>query len=317
MVTLKQLHHFIAVAELGQVSRAAELCHVSQPALTTSLKNLEAAVGAELFVRHAGGLRVTSRGENFLQHVQHVTSTLEQAIEQARGTPATILGTVSLAITDTVAGYLLPWLLPVIRQQLPGVEVQLVEKNRIEIEQGLLRRDHDLAIVLVSNLSGSEEIAGETLIRSPRRLWTAWDHPLAERESASLAEVAEMDFILLDMDEHVDTVRRYWGRFGLEPKIVFKSKSIEAVRSLVAKNVGVTILSDIVYRQWSHDGGRIRRRTLTDPVPSMDLGLAHLRGAKLSPPATALASLLRGATKNFFGEPLVRAEVARSGEAIG
>lgn len=302
MVTLKQLQHFMAVAELGQVSRAAERCHVSQPALTTSLKNLEVAVGAELFVRHANGLRMTPRGENFLQHVQHVISTLEQAIGEARSTTTTISGAVSLAITDTVSGYLLPWLLPAIRQQLPKVEVQFVEKNRVEIEQGLLRGAHDLAIVLVSNLSVSEDIARETLVRSPRRLWTAWDHPLAERETASLAEVAEMDFVLLDMDEHVDTVRRYWGRFGLEPRIVFKSTSIEAVRSLVAKNVGVTILSDLVYRQWSHDGGRIRRRTLTDAVPSMDLGLAHVRGAKLSPPATALASLLRGATKTFFGE---------------
>lgn len=316
MVTLKQLQHFVAVAELGQVSRAAERCHVSQPALTTSLKKLEDAVGADLFVRHAGGLRMTPRAENFLQHVQHIISTLGQAIGEARGTSTDMLGAVSLAITDTVAGYLLPWLLPVIRQQLPRVEVHLVEKNRTEIEQGLLRGEHDLAIVLVSNLSGSEDIARETLIRSPRRLWTAWDHPLAERETASLAEVAQMDYVLLDMDEHVDTVRRYWGRFGLEPRIVFKSKSIEAVRSLVAKNVGVTILSDLVYRQWSHDGGRIRRRTLSDPVPSMDLGLASLRGATLSTPATALASLLRGAVSHVLGEPLLRAAVPGLGEGI-
>lgn len=306
-ISIKQLQHFVAVAELGQVLRAAEHCHVSQPAMTTSLKNLEAAVGTDLFIRHASGLRLTPRGEGFLQHAQHIMSTLEQAIYEARGTRANVTGEVNLAITDTVAGYLLPWLLPAVQQQLPQVKVQLVEKNRIEIEQGLLSGEHDLAIVLVSNLSGSEDIARETLIRSPRRLWTAWDHPLAEQETASLEEVSRMDFVLLDMDEHVDTVRRYWGQFGLEPKIIFKSKSIEAVRSLVAKNVGVTILSDIVYRQWSHDGGRIRRRTLSDPVPSMDLGLASLRGAILSAPAVALGNLLRVTTRSVLSDSISRA----------
>ncbi|NPC56912.1 LysR family transcriptional regulator [Caenimonas soli] len=302
MVTLKQLTHFLAVAELGQVSRAADHCHVTQPALTTSLKNLESEVGAELFVRHSGGLRITPRGENFLQHVQHVFSTLESAIGEARSETNSAEGMVSLAITDTVSGYLLPWLLPVIRQQLPQVEVKLQERNRDEIEKGLRSGRHDLAIVLVSNLSDSKDIARETLLRSPRRLWTSWDHPLARRSDVSLKEVAAMDYILLDMDEHVDTVKRYWARFGLEPKIVFRSKSIEAVRSLVAKNEGVTILSDLVYRQWSHDGGRIRRWPLTDSIPSMDLGLAQVRGLKLTPAAAAMARVLRISTRALRGD---------------
>ena len=166
----------------------------------------------------------------------------------------------------------------------------------------------EFAVVLVSNLSQDQDIAREPLLKSPRRLWTAWGHPLAECDTVSLADVAQVDFVQLDMDEHVDTMRRYWARYGLEPKVVFRSRSIEAVRSLVAKNLGVTILSDLVYRQWSHDGGRIRRRTLTDEVPSMDLGLAYLKAAvmALTPPAAALSELLRASARNLLGDQASR-----------
>jgi DNA-binding transcriptional LysR family regulator len=66
---------------------------------------------------------------------------------------------------------------------------------------------------------------------------------------------------------------------------------------LVAKNEGVTILSDLVYRQWSHDGGRIRRQPLTDSIPSMDLGLAQVRGTRQSTAVTAMARVLRSSTR--------------------
>ena len=127
---------------------------------------------------------------------------------------------------------------------------------------------------------------------SPRHLWTALDRPVT-RLPASLHDIAKMPYILLDMDEHVETVERYWSKAGLEPKVIFRTKSIEAVRSLVAQNVGVTILSDLVYRSWSHDGGRIRRHHIEDTVPSMDLGVIYRDDLHASPPAKAFLKALR------------------------
>ena len=296
-LTLKQLRHFTAAAETGQVSRAAELCFVSQPTLTTSLKNLEATLGSSLFTRHAGGLRLTPRGEGFLRYASDALATLEAGIDDGLRLPVQIAGSVRVAITDTVSGYLLPWLIGAMRRELPAVHLELKERSRHDIEAGLRKRHHDLAIVLVSNLSRAADIGRETLARSRRQLWTAPHHPLAAQPRVTLADVAACDFVLLDMDEHVETVRDYWSRHRLQPKVVFSSKSIEAVRSLVAQNVGVTILSDLVYRPWSHDGGRIRRRPLADAVPSMDLGLAYRRDEALSPASQALRKLLRNSAK--------------------
>ncbi|AMM25979.1 LysR family transcriptional regulator [Variovorax sp. PAMC 28711] len=292
-ITLKQLQHFVAVAHTGQVSRAALRCYVSQPSLTTSLKTLETALKVPLFTRHADGLRLTAQGESFLRHAEHMLSTLEAAVAETRGSASSVTGHVRIAITDTVSEYLLPKVIAAVRRQLPLIAFEPVERNRIEIEQGLRDGEFDLAVVLVSNLSTAADIRRENLLKSPRRLWTSLDHPLVQQKSASLREISALPYVLLDMDEHVETVDRYWSAMKLKPKVVFRTKSIEAVRSLVAQNVGVTILSDLVFRPWSHDGGRIRRTATSTAVPSMDLGLAYRRGATLSEATSAFAGALR------------------------
>ncbi|MDQ0612274.1 DNA-binding transcriptional LysR family regulator [Variovorax sp. W1I1] len=292
-VTIKQLQHFVAAAETRQVSRAAQRCYVSQPSLTTSLKNLEATLKVQLFTRHSDGLRLTVQGEGFLRHAEHILRTLASAVDETRNSKSSVEGRVRIAITDTVSEYMLPRIIGAMRTQLPLVELEPVERNRVEIERGLRSEEFDLAVVLVSNLSRAPDIRRENLLKSPRRLWTSFDHPLASQKLVSLRAVAELPFVLLDMDEHVETVGRYWSASKLQPKVVFRTKSIEAVRSLVAQNIGVTILSDLVFRPWSHDGGKIRRTVLASAVPSMDLGIAYRRGAVLSKAAEASVNVLR------------------------
>lgn len=301
-VTIKQLQYFVAAAETRQVSRAALRCYVSQPSLTTSLKNLEATLKVSLFTRHSDGLRLTVQGEGFLRHAEHILRTLESAVEETRNSKSSVEGRVRIAITDTVSEYMLPRIIGAMRTQLPLVELEPVERNRLEIEEGLRSGEFDLAVVLVSNLSRAPDIRRENLLKSERRLWTSFEHPLASQKLVSLRQVAGLPFVLLDMDEHVDTVGRYWSASHLKPNVVFRTKSIEAVRSLVAQNIGVTILSDLVFRPWSHDGGKIRRTVLAGAVPSMDLGIAYQRGAVLSQAAEASANALRLLAKTLTRE---------------
>ena len=92
---------------------------------------------------------------------------------------------------------------------------------------------------------------------------------------------------MLTVDEAENTALRYWRSTRYRPNVVFRTSSVEAVRSMVATGAGVAILSDMVYRPWSLEGGRIEVRTVEDPVPTMDVGLAWRRHAKLDPGAQA------------------------------
>lgn len=291
--TLVQARHFIAVAETGRISLAAEQCHIAQPSLSTSIKTLEENIGASLFLRTASGLTLTPEGERFLRHATHLVSSALDAAEDTRRPPENLTGSVTLGVTDTIIGYLIPALLQRARRRAPLLSVIVREMERAEAEDHLLAGQLDLALLLVSNLSSRRGLSHEILLRSPRRLWTCVDHPLLQRERVGLSDVAEQDYILLDMDEHVTTFEKYWAKAERKPRIVLTSKSLEGIRSLVAQGFGVSILSDLIYRPWSHDGGRIRRIPLSDTVPSMDVGLVYRKGEPLSPGAASLAGLVR------------------------
>ncbi|MBP0632967.1 MULTISPECIES: LysR family transcriptional regulator [unclassified Cupriavidus] len=295
--TLKQIQHFVAIAETGQVSRAAQRCNVSQSSMTASLKTLEDAVGATLFSRHAAGVKLTAAGIRFLRHAQQIDVAVREAVTAAAVTPAALTGVVRLGVTETITAYVLPKLLPALEQKFPGLELQILERPRGDIEAHIQAGKLDLALLLVSNLPEMDHVGCETLLRSARQLWGHPDHPLMQLEEIRLSDVARHDYILLDMDEHIATVIKYWGQYGLAPSVRLQSCSIEAVRSLVASGRGVSILSDLVYRPWSLEGQRILRRSLTDRVPSMDVGLIWRLDAGADPQMQSLREFLRVALR--------------------
>jgi DNA-binding transcriptional LysR family regulator len=150
----------------------------------------------------------------------------------------------------------------------------------------------DLAVMLTSNLANEAELEAETLFRSLRRLWLPSDHALLSQAEITLADVACEPFIMLTVDEASRTAGRYWNVAALAPNVVFTTSSVEAVRSMVAAGMGVTILSDMVYRPWSLEGQRIEQRSLKEAVPTMDVGLTWARGRQLSDAAKVFRNFL-------------------------
>jgi DNA-binding transcriptional LysR family regulator len=100
-----------------------------------------------------------------------------------------------------------------------------------------------------------------------------------------LADLAAEPYLMLTVDEAQRSAMRYWQRTPYVPNVIFRTLSIEAGRSMVATGMGITILSDMVYRPWSLEGHRIDLKTLDDDIHTMDVGLAWKSKAKLSPAA--------------------------------
>jgi len=291
--TLQQLRHFAAVAETGSVSRAAEKCYISQPSLSASLKNLSDVLGSPLFTRQRAGVVLTADGERFLKHTHQILLDVERANRDMSQQPVSIRGTVRIGVTETISGYLVPALLLESRRLFPNLKIIFIEDERPGIQQALLAEEIDFALLLVSNMPPVEAIDIKPLLHFSRKLWIAVDHPLRERSAISLQDVAEWDYFLLDKDEHAQTTEKYWASYGLKPKVAMKTKSPEVIRSLVANGLGITILSDLTYREWSHEGGRIVRRTLTDAIPTMELGFAFRRDGPLPPAVTHIVEIVR------------------------
>ena len=290
--SLKQIRYFIAAAETGQVSHAAVELNISQSAVTSAIQQLETNLGMRLLDRNPSGVTLTPEGSRFLLHAHNVMA----AVDEARRVPSTahesINGRVRVGLTYTVAGYFLPSQHARFVRNFPYVAIDLFEAPRQEIEQALLDGALDIAVMLISNLGASDRLQSETLIRSRRRLWTPTDHPLLQRSEIGVADVAGYPYVMLTVDEASKTAHRYWARTQHEPNVIFTTSSVEAVRSMVAAGMGVTILSDMVYRPWSLEGQRIETRILTDEIPTMDVGLAWVRGGQFSEATRAFHDFL-------------------------
>jgi len=277
---IRQLKYFLATAESGQVSRAAVALSVSQSSVTTAIRELEAETGSLLFERTAHGMELTHSGRELLAVSYEILAKIDEA-RNLRQRASAITGNITIAATYTVIGYFLPFHLDRLRRLHPQLTINLHEMNREAIEEGLMSNRFDLAVLLTSNIT-TPELDTETLFRSTRRLWVANSHRFAKRRRATMDEIAAEDYIMLTVDEASHSTMKYWAMQKAQPRITLRTSSIEAVRSMVANQQGVTILSDMVYRPWSLEGKRIQTVQTDYPVPSMDVGLAWRRNSEFS-----------------------------------
>jgi DNA-binding transcriptional LysR family regulator len=279
---LRELKYFLATAESGQVSRAANELAISQSSVTAAIKRLEDELGTPLFHRLASGMELTDAGRELRGSAQDILDRVDRA-RHITNRISQVQGRISIAATYTVMGYFLPYHLDRLHQMFPKVEMQLGEHSRDSIEEGLLSGHFDMAVLLTSNTS-NPDLETETLFKSRRRLWVPNGHRFHEVGRASFDEIAQENYIMLTIDEAAHTAMKYWSMLGLHPKVRLRTSSTEAVRSMVANGLGVTILSDMVYRPWSLEGKRIHTVTTQTEVPSMDVGLAWRKGRDLEGP---------------------------------
>jgi DNA-binding transcriptional LysR family regulator len=285
-LTIRQIRYFVAAAELGQISQAAIHLNISQSAVTTAIRDLETLLGVDLFDRNTKGVTLTERGKQFLNNAYQVLRSVDEALNLPHSYDQTS-GTVKIAASYTVLGYFLPYHLQRLHAWYPNITIELVEYERIEIENKLFEEEIDLAIVLTDNLTRTD-IVSEKLFGSERRLWLPSNHPLGQKKNLKLDDLTSEPFIMLTVDEAEPSAMRYWNNKSLKPKVILRTSSVESVRSMVANGSGVSILSDLVYRPWSLEGKRIETRTLDDIVHPMSVGLAWKEEKYFTPPMNAV-----------------------------
>ena len=283
--TLRQLQFFIAAAEAGSVTGAARALSISQSSVTEAIRALEDDLGVGLFERQARGLEITHKGSAFLRHARQILADVATARSAFRDEAETARGRLSLGVTSLVAGYVLSDILSRFRRAHPRVELNVIEDNGDYLQHLLIGSELDVAVMLTSSVRDRTALHVETLLVSPYRLWLPLGHPLAQQEAIALEDVAGQPLIQLMVDEIEESTRRLTAALPVKPQIAFRTRSVEAVRSLVATGAGLAILPSLVYRPWSLEGDRIEIRDVSGDLPSVQVGLAWRRGTPLSAPA--------------------------------
>lgn len=292
-MTLRQLRYFLAVAETEKVSEAAANINISPSSVTEAIKDLEYDLDVKLFDRKRTGLKLTHEGFLFLQSAKKVLDSVCEAKQSVKTKSRNIEGELKLCTTVTVSGYFLAGLLERFKRAYPNIKLIIDERSRIEAERRMKLGLIDVGVVLVSNVTDHPDLAKLTLLSSQRRLWLSSNHPLTEKTVVSLEDIQDEPYVQLLIDESPNSTIEFWKDQGRGPNVLLSSGSIEGVRNLVAKGLGITILSDMVYRPWSLDGERIETRAVAESIPSLDTGLIWSRQHEMSPQAKAFIEFCR------------------------
>jgi DNA-binding transcriptional LysR family regulator len=278
--TFRQLQFFVAVAEQGSVSRAARKLSISQSSVTEAIKELESDLGVELFERHPRGLNITHKGHQFLRHATKILSDVSDARRSFAG-ETTSGGRLQLGVTSLVAGYVLSDILARYRRAFPGVEVTATEDNGDYLEHLLIGGELDVAVMVISNLRDRMALQAEIIEVSPYKLWLPLGHHLAGADIIGVHDIAREPLIMLTVDEIEENTGKLLIALGARPHVAFRTRSVEAVRSLVATGAGIALLPDLVYRPWSLEGDRIESRDVSGSLPVVQVGMVWRRGSSL------------------------------------
>jgi DNA-binding transcriptional LysR family regulator len=280
--SLRQLRYFTAIAQHGSISAAAQALAISQSTVTDALRELEIELGFSLAERHARGVELTQKGHLFLRHAHKILADIADVRRMLDEEQTHVTGRLALGVTRLVAGYVLSEVLARYRRAFPGVLVEAVEESNDYLEYLLIGGELDVALMVQPSGTAPPALHMRSIEISSHRVWLPLGHSAAAREQISLREIAHEPHVLLIVDELATSLETVWHRLTLQPPVVFRTASVEAVRSMVATGQGVAVLPDLIYRPWSLEGDKIEARNVIEDLPATEVVVAWRRGSTLS-----------------------------------
>ncbi|QJY50800.1 LysR family transcriptional regulator [Pseudonocardia broussonetiae] len=279
---MDELEWFVALAETGHMTRAAERLSIAQPTLSRALGRLERQVGAPLFDRGHRRMTLNPSGEILLEHARRSLAELAAARERITTLRDPEHGTVRLAFLHSIAASLTPEILRGFRAHAPGVTVDLTQAAGHEILDHL--RSGRVDIGLTAPRPDDDAMAWTPLRREQLRLAVPAEHPLAVRGAVDLADARDEPFVTL---REPIGLRRLTddlcARAGITPRIAFESTEIATLEGLVAAGLGVAVVP--APRPHRAEPG-VTYLPLTDEAAHRTIGLAWLR-TRPRPPVVA------------------------------
>ena len=274
---LRQLRHFIAVAERLHFGRAALALHMSQPPLSRSIRALEELVGATLLARTRRRVELTPEGARFLEEAKRLLAQLERAVLDVRSMAAGAGGRLRLGFVSLADYGVLPLLLKAYKAARPGVTLALREMLSPDQAAALTAGELDFGLLLPP-VTGADL---EHVVVQRERFLAALPlrHRLARgRGRLAVRELAEEAFVMVPREIAPglhDIFATLTARAGFSPRVAQEAIQMQTVVSLVSSGLGVALVPASV----ANLGRRgVAYREIADPHPRLDLWLAWRRG---------------------------------------
>jgi DNA-binding transcriptional LysR family regulator len=287
--TLRQLDTFMEVARESSVSLAAQKLHITQPAVSMQLRQLEQALGAPLVESEGRSIRLTAAGLECERLGRLVMAQLKEFDDAFAARRTLRGGRVDLAVVST-AKYFVPMLLVAFRRKHPGVEVKLTLHNREGVLDLLARNECDL--VVMGRAPDQPPCDAHPFASNPMGIVASPSHPMSRRKRAPLSMLKGQDFVTREEGSGTRAaMERVFVKARVKPQVVMEMPSNETIKQAVMAGMGLAFLS---LRTVRHElaTGRLALLDIVGLPIERQWYVTHRTGKRLSPAAAAFKQFL-------------------------
>ncbi|RJG42357.1 DNA-binding transcriptional regulator OxyR [Motilimonas pumila] len=289
-MNLRDLEYLVALEEQKHFRKAAEKCFVSQPTLSGQIRKLEDELGVLLMERSSRKVLFTQAGLDITAKARKVLLEVKQIKEAAKQYSEPMNGPLHVGLIPTVAPYLLPQIVPSIRQAFPELDVYLYE-NQTHV---LLRQldEGDLDCLILAILPGMENYGLNPLYQESLELVVSDQHRWAQQQHVALEQLSGERVLMLE-DGHClrDQAMGFCFAAGAEEDNAFKATSLETLRHMVSSDIGITLLPKLAVPNERQQEGLVYLPFVA-PKPSREIGLLYRKNSVRRPCFNELAALI-------------------------
>jgi len=270
-IELRLLKSFLAVADHLNFRRAAEELHVTQPALSRQIQQLEKTIGKPLFIRDKRTVELTSAGKFLYSHAGKLFDDVEVLVKETREAAEGERGALSLGYTESAMASFLPSLLRDLREKLPHIQLQLKQAHSEQLSREVAL--HRLDVAIISLLGDTQGLRRTSIAQEDMGIVLPDNHPLAARKEIALSKLAREKFILFPYQDNpslYSDIMTSCQKAGFAPQIIEEAQSRILAVNMVAAGLGVTFLSENL--SYYCNKGAIFK-PLKNPRPSMQYHL--------------------------------------------
>lgn len=312
-VTLRQLRAMVAVARSGSLGRAAALLHLSQPALTVQIRELELALGVRLFDRDARGAKPTEAGRELAASFGRVMADLDAVIAGAKEVAALRAGVVRVAALPSVSATLLPAALSRLRQGSP--RIRAIVNDAVALQVGVLVKTGAAELGIGTEIDPDPELETTLLFEDRVVAVVPVGHPLASARGVTTTALAQMTLVLGDPESSVRMLfERACAAKGLTVTPAYEATYVSTLIAMVRAGLGVGVLTASTVDP--NVERKLRICPIEDPPINRSVMLIRRAGRSNSPAADAFVEALM-ACEPIRSSPTSRSRrgVSRTGKA--
>jgi len=293
---LRHLRYFVAVAEEENVTRAALKLHVSQPALSRQVRDLEDELGFLLLERHANSMRLTEGGRVFLEEARAVLQRAEAAVKTARAAANGGRGELHIGYAPSLTARILPPALRLFQAEQPGVRVTWHDSSTEEMLTGLRENQLHIAFLVRPTRAMLRGLQFEDLAHDPLRLALPPNHPLAQKSHVTLAQAAVEPLIVYsrkEYPEYHELLKSLFASGKTKLRIAEEHDSVTSLIAAVEAGNGVALAPESLT---CISGPRLKLVPFSPAAKPLIVGAAWLRSG-LNATAKRFLSCARSVTK--------------------